>query len=112
MKQGGGSWGCIAISPDGKKAATTTFGRRLEVWNVATGKMVEEQSLPEYDGSVRPFLEFSADGAFLYAIWGKQILEAKLGGKTVSLPTNLIIGRRNRVVGTRPRWRSIPGPSY
>src|SRR6516225_2213000 len=85
-------WDCIAISPDGKRAAAIAMyfggapvakmGRDLAVWDLATGKVVEEQTLPEWKkGKGPPFLKFSTDGAFLYSIWDNRILEVKLGGK-------------------------------
>jgi WD40 repeat protein len=74
----------IAVSPDGKKAAAIDVGdRQLKIWNLATGKVDDEQTLPQWKGSIRaaPFLAFSADGKFLYAIREQQILELKLGDK-------------------------------
>jgi WD40 repeat protein len=74
----------IAVSPDGKKAAAIDVGdRQLKIWNVATGKVEDEQTLPAWKGSIRsaPFLKFSADSKFLYSIREQQILELKLGEK-------------------------------
>jgi WD40 repeat protein len=74
----------IAIAPDGKKAAAIDVGgRQLKVWNVATGKVDEEHTLPEWKGSIRssPILKFSADGKYLYALRENQILELKFGEK-------------------------------
>jgi WD40 repeat protein len=74
----------IAISPDGKKAAAICVSaRQLKIWNLSTGKLDDEQTLPEWKGSIRaaPFLAFSADSKFLYAIREQQILELKLGEK-------------------------------
>jgi WD40 repeat protein len=88
----GRPWDCIAISPDGKRAAAIAMyfwgapvakmGRDLAIWDLATGKVVEEQTLPEWKtGKGPPFLQFSTDGEFLYSIWDNRILEVKLGGK-------------------------------
>jgi WD40 repeat protein len=85
-------WDCIAISPDGKRAAAIAMyfwgapvakmGRDLAIWDLATGKVVEEQTLPEWKkGRGPPFLQFSPDGAFLYSIWDNRILEVKVGGQ-------------------------------
>jgi WD40 repeat protein len=93
-------WDCIAISPDGKRAAAIAMyfsgapvakmGRDLTIWDLATGKVVEEQTLPEWKkGRSPPFLKFSTDGAFLYSIWDNRILEVKLGGKNRILAHNL-----------------------
>lgn len=74
----------IAVSPDSKKVAAISVGQRqLKVWDATTGKMLEEHTLPKWRGSIvsAPFLEFSADGKFLYSIRDKKILEVKLGGK-------------------------------
>jgi WD40 repeat protein len=74
----------IALSPDGKRAAAIDVGgRQLKIWNTVTGKVEDEQTLPEWRGSIRnaPFLAFSADGKYLYSIREQQILELKLGEK-------------------------------
>jgi hypothetical protein len=94
--QGGGG-GQIDISPEGKKVAGIDgAGRRLYIWDTASGKLVEQQTLPECKDAIAsvPFLKFSADGAFLYAIWDpivrdRRILEAKLGGKNRLLAPDL-----------------------
>lgn len=85
------SWDCIAISPDGKKAAAIDFARRhMKLWDVATGKVAEEQTLPEWRaGQIPPLLAFSADGACLYSIWDKRILEVEIGGKNRLLAAKL-----------------------
>jgi WD40 repeat protein len=99
-KVGPPSWDCIAISPDGKKAAAIAMyfggapvakmGRDLAIWDLATGKIVEEQTLPEWKkGRVPPFLEFSADRALLYSLWGNRILEIKVGGRNRLLAHNI-----------------------
>jgi WD40 repeat protein len=79
-----GSCDRIALSPDGKKAAAIAVGeKKLKIWDTATGKLDEEQKLPEWKGSAlnAAFLTFSPDGMTLYATYDKQILEAKVGGK-------------------------------
>jgi WD40 repeat protein len=66
------------------------MGRDLAIWDLATGKVVEEQTLPEWKKGGGPaFLKFSTDGAFLYSIWDNRILEIKLGGKNRVLAHNL-----------------------
>jgi WD40 repeat protein len=88
-------WDHFDISPDGKKvAAIDSVHRRLHIWDTATGKLVEEQTLPKNVVAWPPFLKFSADGAFLYSIWDpivrdRRILEAKVGGKNRLLAHNL-----------------------
>ena len=75
----------VAISPDGKKAAAIAAGpRELKIWDTATGKLKEQQTLPAWSGSIlhAPFLKFSSDGQFLYSIYNHRILEVKLGGKS------------------------------
>ncbi len=101
-KGGTPQWDCIAISPDGKKAAAIALyfagapgakakmGRDLAIWDLATGKIVEEQTLPEWKkGKTPPFLEFSKDGAFLYSIWDNRILKIKVGGRNRTLAHKL-----------------------
>ena len=85
------SWDRIAISPDGKKAAAIDFVRHhMKIWDAATGKVTEQQTLPEWRaGQIPPLLTFSADAAVLYSIWDKRILEVKLGGKNRLLAPKL-----------------------
>jgi WD40 repeat protein len=74
----------IAVSPDGTKAAAIAVGpKQLKIWDVKTGKIDEDQKLPDWKGSIvnAPFLKFTPDGKALYSVWDKQILEHKLGGK-------------------------------
>jgi hypothetical protein len=100
-------WDRMDISPDSKKvAAIDVGGRRLHVWDPATGKLVEQQTLPEWKNGIAwpPVLKFSADGAFLYSIWDtvqdKQILEVKLGGKN-----RLLAHKLNGWSATVNSWR-------
>jgi WD40 repeat protein len=53
---------CLAISPDGSKAATGTFGGEMRIWNLKTGK-----ELARYTAHVGAcwWLDFSPDGKAL-----------------------------------------------
>jgi WD40 repeat protein len=53
--------GHIAVSPDGKSAATTVLDGKVIVWDVATGKHRYEWLPPEYIGG----LDFASDGRHL-----------------------------------------------
>ncbi len=53
--------GQIAVSPDGKSAATTVLDGKVIVWDVATGKRRFEWLVPEYIGG----LAFASDGRHL-----------------------------------------------
>jgi WD40 repeat protein len=90
-------WDSIALSADGKKAAGIYMqARELKVWDTGTGKLVEEQKLPEKKSGLTPlFLQFSPDGAVLYSTLDRQILEAKLGGKNRLLGETLDIQSRH-----------------
>jgi WD40 repeat protein len=80
-------WDRIAVSADGKKAAAINMAaRELKVWDVATGKLLDGQSLPKLNGLVPMFLMFTPDGDCLYSTLDKQIIEAKLGAKYRLLP--------------------------
>src|SRR5262249_59051781 len=69
---------CAAFSPDGTKIALgggfsgkideRTFGTvgRLRLWDVGSGKLINNLELPEKDGSIRGVV-FSADGNVLAA---------------------------------------------
>ncbi len=82
----------IAISPDNKKVAAVNVGsKQLKVWDATNGKVLEEQALPDWKGSISfaPFLKFTPDGSTLYSVWNKQILEMKLGAKPKLLGAKL-----------------------
>jgi WD40 repeat protein len=90
----------IALSPDGRKAAAVSAGRRqLQVWDTGTGKLLEEFQLPEWKGSIQgaPFLTFSPDGKSLTTVAGKKIVRAKLGGKAEVLADDLEFWAPERV---------------
>src|SRR5690349_17526076 len=44
-------WERVALSADGKKAAAINVAmRELKIWNAETGKLEDEQTLPEWKG--------------------------------------------------------------
>ena len=82
----------IAVSPDGARAAAVAAGdRRLTVWDVADGKLVQEFELPAWEKftPAAPFLAFSADGKVLTSVAKQKIVRAKLGGDIQVLPEEL-----------------------
>jgi hypothetical protein len=92
MEKSNHHWQRVALSDDNKKvAAIDVAGRELKIWNAESGKLDEEQTLPEWKGSVygASFLKFTPDGTTLYATWDKQLLEAKVGGKSRLLSVKL-----------------------
>jgi WD40 repeat protein len=74
----------LAVSPDGKKiAAITIVDKQFRVWDATTGKVLDDQALPEWKNRIMyaPFLKFSADGKLLYTVRDQQLLEITVGGK-------------------------------
>src|SRR5262245_29162874 len=90
----------IALSPDGRKAAGVSAGRRqLKVWDTGTGKLLEEFQLPEWKGSIQSssILAFSPDGKSLTTVAGKKVVRARLGGKAEVLADDLEFWAPERV---------------
>jgi WD40 repeat protein len=108
MEKSTHQWDSIALSADGKKAAGIYMqARELKVWDTGTGKLVDEQKLPEKKSGFTPlFLEFSQDGAVLYSTLDKQILEAKLGGKNRLRDETLDIQSRH-LLAFNPKTRQL-----
>jgi WD40 repeat protein len=74
---------CIAISPDNKKVAAISVGeKQLKTWDAASGKPLDQYTLPEWKGSIQncQFMAFASDGT-LYGVRDKQLFEVPSGGK-------------------------------
>ena len=74
----------IAFSPDGARAAAIGAGvKELKVWDAATGKLVQEFTLPDWKQYMpgAPFLGFSPDGNYITSVYKDKVLRAKLGGE-------------------------------
>jgi WD40 repeat protein len=82
----------IAVSSDGKKVAGITIAeKQFRVWDAATGKVLDDQALPEWKNQIMfaPLLKFSADGKLVYTVRDKQLFEITVGGKFRTLGEKL-----------------------
>ncbi|MBM3881189.1 MAG: hypothetical protein FJ387_15950 [Verrucomicrobia bacterium] len=73
---------CAVLSPDGRWLATASFGARVRVWDLATGKVVAEFAGIWFDGVWSVCLAFTHDGRHL-VIGGMSVSVVEVGSWTV-----------------------------
>jgi WD40 repeat protein len=77
----------LAVSPDGKTiAAMASLDKQVRVWDATTGKVLDDQALPDSKGKqslkfLTPVLKFAPDSKRLFAIHNQQPVEITVGGK-------------------------------
>jgi WD40 repeat protein len=57
----------LAYSPDGSRLVSAELGNTIHVWDVASGEMLQEMSLPGLPNAYMSSVAFSPDGRLLAA---------------------------------------------